>query len=306
MYFPHFSILCTGQFYSCKYASVLIEVIPFGGSIDDRGLTYFVQDDLAETMQVGSLVEVPFRSGLDMAVVTRMGSEENPENLKSIGSFLCSIPLLAPYQVAMIFALSSYYMVHAHQILSLLLPKGLVRYLEKKSFAGLEMRKRQEKRQSSEIHFIHHTDSTPLSPLIKQYVWEKKEGVAIIFPDDFAIEWYLRDIGWTPDDNSLIIPNNLSPTRKYKSFMQVYNGEKNIIIWTRGLLYYNLSHYPHILYVEDALNKRSMRFQHTYKHLDIVDQMAQSRLFDITILSSLPSIESMYRIHTEKYKISKI
>ena|GEM_PF-5111032 len=125
---------------------MLIEVIPFGGSIDDQGLTYFVQDDLAETMRVGSLVEVPFRSGLDMAVVTKIDTAETPENLKSIGAFLCSIPLLAPYQVTIIFALSSYYFVHAHQILSLFLSKGLVKYLEKKNFEGLEMRKAPEQK----------------------------------------------------------------------------------------------------------------------------------------------------------------
>jgi len=279
---------------------VLIEVIPFGGSIDDQGLTYFVQDDLAETMRVGSLVEVPFRSGLDMAIVTRMNTTETPENLKSIGSFLCSIPLLAPYQVAMIFALSSYYFVHAHQILSLFLSKGLVKYLEKKNFEGLEMRKSPEQKWSEQISFIHHTQKTSISPLIRNYIDDKKEGVAIIFPDDFAIDGFVTDIP-TDEKETLIIHDSVTVTRKYKMFTQVYNGEKNIIIWTRGLLYYNLSHYPHILYVEDALNKRSMRFQHTYKHLDVVDRMAQSGLFDITILSSLPSIESMYRIHTGGY-----
>lgn len=284
---------------------MLIEVIPLSGSIDDQGLTYFVQDDLAETMRVGSLVEVPFRSGLDVAVVTRMDTTETPENLKSISSFLCSIPLLAPYQVTMIFALSSYYFVHAHQILSLFLSKWLVRALEKKNFEGLKMKKKSEQKGSEQILFIHHTEKTPISSIIQKYIDEKKEGVAIIFPDDFAIDGYILTISMD-EKETLIIRDDITIRRKYKSFVQVYNGEKNIIIWTRGLLYYNLLHYPHILYVEDALNKRSMRFQHTYKHLDVMDRMAESGLFDITILSSLPSIESIYRIHTGKYKISKI
>lgn len=279
---------------------MLIEVIPLSGSIDDQGLTYFVQDDLAETMQVGSLVEVPFRSGLDVAVVTRMDTTETPENLKSMSSFLCSIPLLAPYQVAMIFALSSYYFVHAHQILSLFLSKWLVRALEKKNFEGLEMKKKPEQKGSEQISFIHYTKDGSLSQMIQKYIDEKKEGVAIIFPDDFAIDGYISDMS-TDEKEALIIRDNITVTRKYKMFSQVYNGEKNIIIWTRGLLYYNLSHYPYILYVEDALNKRSMRFQHTYKHLDVIERMAESGLFDITILSSLPSVESMYRIHTGKY-----
>lgn len=47
-----------------------------------------------------------------------------------------------------------------------------------------------------------------------------------------------------------------------------------------------------------------MRFGHTYKHLEILRKLHLHGQFDTTILSSLPSIESMYLLHTGTYKQS--
>jgi primosomal protein N' len=85
----------------------------------------------------------------------------------------------------------------------------------------------------------------------------------------------------------------------------VYNGEKNIIIWTRRILYYNLSHYNNIVYIEDSLNKSAMRYGHRYKHLEILRNMSLNSHFNISILSTLPSIESMYLLHIGTYNWTK-
>ena len=101
-------------------------------------LTYYIQDELAESIQVGCLVEVPFRNMIDYAIVTKIQSDELPENPKSIVRIVTMKPILAPYQIRSIFEISSYYFVHSHHILSLFLSKSLIRYLEKKDFTGLE------------------------------------------------------------------------------------------------------------------------------------------------------------------------
>lgn len=45
-----------------------------------------------------------------------------------------------------------------------------------------------------------------------------------------------------------------------------------------------------------------MRFGHSYKHLEILRRIAPESYFRITILSTLPSIESMYLLHTGVYE----
>jgi len=45
-----------------------------------------------------------------------------------------------------------------------------------------------------------------------------------------------------------------------------------------------------------------MRFGHTYKHLEILRKIFQNSNFNIMIYSTIPSIESMYLLHSGIYK----
>lgn len=45
-----------------------------------------------------------------------------------------------------------------------------------------------------------------------------------------------------------------------------------------------------------------MRFGHTYKHLEILRRMAMESDMSITILSTLPSVESMYLLREGIYE----
>lgn len=281
---------------------MFIEVIPFGGSIDDEGLTYFVRDELADAVQIGCLVEVPFRNALDYAIVTRTQDVQIPESPKSIVRIITSTPLLAHDQIRSIFDTASFYFVHTHHILSLFLSKTLVKYLEKKDFEALIPEKgNRESVSNNTIHFYHHTSDTPFSEAIGRQVWAR---TILVFPDDFSIDAYLKNSPMN-EESTLVVYDKLTETKKYKAFASVYNGEKNIIIWTRRILYYNLSRYDRIVYIEDALHKTAMRFNHTYKHLEILRRMAPNSHLEISILSSLPTIESMYLLHTGIYRSIK-
>jgi primosomal protein N' len=206
---------------------VLIEVIPLGGSIDNVGLTYFIQDELAKSIQPGCLVEVPFRNALDYALVTKVGvSYEEIENLRSIVRVVTSIPFLSSYQIQTIFDCSSYYFVHAHHILSLFLSKSLIRYLEKKDFSGLLPQKEEKRGQDGTIHFHHHGNSSSFFEKIRVSI---TEDTVVVFPDDFFIDAYLK-FDPSISEKACIVPEKLTETKKYKAFCSVYNGEKNIII----------------------------------------------------------------------------
>lgn len=82
------------------------------------------------------------------------------------------------------------------------------------------------KRGDSVINFYHHTDKTPFFSAIRECT---TGNTIIVFPDDFSLEAY---IGSCPIDleNTLVIPDKLTETKKHKAFCSVYNGEKNIII----------------------------------------------------------------------------
>lgn len=174
-----------------------------------------MRDELAPSIRIGCLVEVPFRNVVDYAIVTSLESSEIPENPKSIVRIVTSIPLLSPYQIRSIFDSSSYYFVHAHHILSLFLAKTLVRYLEKKDFVGLTPPVPAPKEGAhNPVRFYHHISDTSFFEVIQKYI---VEHTVIVFPDDFAIEAYLRLHPIDPE-TTLVIPDKLTETKKYKAF----------------------------------------------------------------------------------------
>ncbi len=280
---------------------MFIEVIPFGGSIDNEWLTYFVRDELAQDIQVGCLVEVPFRKDVDYAIVTKINAPEIQEELKSIVRIITTTPLLSVYQIQTIFEISSYYFIHLHHVLSLFLSKTVVKYLEKKDFKALISKPQTTEKTEQKIRFYHHADNPSFFQILHENIEWK---TAIIFPDDFSLNAYFKAFS-LDTENELTIPDSLTDTNKYKAFAVVYNWEKNIIIWTRRLLYYNLSQYENIFYIEDSLHKTAMRFMHTYKHLDILRRITLHAHLKVTIFSTLPSIESMYLLHSGVYEKSK-
>jgi len=172
-------------------------------------------------------VEVPFHNAVDYAIVTNRESTNIPENPKSIVRIVTATPLLAPYQIRSIFDISSYYFVHAHQILSLFLSKTMIRYLEKKNFSALLEKPLHKKDGScSEIDFYHHTSNIPFLDTVRKFI---EGNTVIVFPDDFSMEAYLRHCPIDPE-TTLVVPDTLTQTKKYKAFCSVYNGEKKIII----------------------------------------------------------------------------
>ena len=187
-----------------------------------------MRDELAEGIKIGCLVEVPFRNSIDYAVVTNMDTSlEISENIRSIVRIVTRTPLLSRYQIQSIFDSSSYYFVHAHHILSLFLSKTLVRYLEKKDFVGLLPKiDDEEKGTPGAIRFYHHATGISFFSAVQEHVME---NTILIFPDDFSIEAYLRFHPLDPD-TTLVIPDKLTETKKYKAFCSVYNGEKKLII----------------------------------------------------------------------------
>ena len=209
-----------------------IEVIPLDASIDAAGLTYFVSDELRLDFSVGSLVEIPLRNSLVPAIVARLDTEvsESMEHIRSIVSIICGAPLLAAYELETTLFLAARYFVHAHKVLSLFLSRSLLKYLEKKSF--IQLTKAPVERKSPESpqipRFIHCTEHMDIQEVIHTYI-QKSDTLAIVFPDDFSLDGYLSRFA-EDSDTMLVIRDGITDTQKYKRFIDVYNGEKKIII----------------------------------------------------------------------------
>lgn len=174
---------------------MFIEVIPLDASIDSSGLTYFAPDRAQRDFGVGSIVEIPLRNALVFAVVARMDTEApDTENIRSIASVICAMPILAPYEVETTLAIARRNFVHSHVALSLFLPHALLRYLEKKSFVALHTPDTsKKKRKPHKTRFVHCKSQEDLTGRLHTLM-DEDVTTAIIFPDDFALDGFLRTI----------------------------------------------------------------------------------------------------------------
>jgi len=83
-------------------------------------------------------VEIPLKYRSSYGIVAKL-DVENVRNfeIRDILNITCSTPLLSPYQIATIYDLSSKYFINIHKVLSLFLPKFIVKNLERKTFLDI-------------------------------------------------------------------------------------------------------------------------------------------------------------------------
>ena len=282
---------------------MIIDVIPFDISIDNSWLSYFIKDDITSQISIWSVVEIPFKNMVVFWVVSKMNAEinQNDWDVKSIVSIICSTPILSEYQIDCIYKLSSRYFINIHKVMSVFLPKFIYTSLEKKSFMDLKRPVSIPRLVSSGEKILFYCNKTDvfekIVELIDENIW-----TAIVFPTDFMLNDFL-DIHDDIKDKSIIYKNSLSYTKKYKAFIEAYNRTKNIIIWTRKILAYNLEAYRKIVYVEDIFVKYLYSYNHKYKNLDLLENIANSWNFQINILGKIPSVDLMYKTWKKEYKL---
>jgi hypothetical protein len=79
----------------------------------------------------------------------------------------------------------------------------------------------------NDIRFYHHTNESDFFKVTQKFITDR---TVVIFPDDFSIDGFLKGYPTIMLDSSIVIQDKLTETKKHKTFISVYNGEKNIII----------------------------------------------------------------------------
>lgn len=278
---------------------MIIEVIPFDVSIDDSSLSYFVKDELKSEVNIWSIVEIPFKSGIILWIISKLDSEILEWDVKSIVSIVYNKSVLSQYQIDLIYRLSEKYFINIHMVLALFMPKYIYNFLEKKSFKDLSKPLINEKlSKDKKLFYCNKTDVfEKIIELIEENIW-----TVIVFPDDFMLEDFLKKHKEF-EEKSIVYKNKLTYTKKYKSFIEAYNRSKNIIIWTRKILAYNLEAYEKILYVEDIFLKYLHSYNHKYKNLEILENLEKYGKFEINIIWKIPSLDLLFKASKGEYKL---
>ncbi|MCK9271959.1 hypothetical protein M0P65_00230 [Candidatus Gracilibacteria bacterium] len=281
---------------------MIIEIIPFDISIDNEGFSYFIKDELVDQISIGSIVQVPVKNNVIYGIVAKMNVEYSEQNIKSIVGITCSLPILDEYQIKTIYDLSSRYFVNIHKILNLFLPQYIFKSLENKSFIDLELVENLKKTKNEKTLIFNK--SNEINSIILNLL-EKGENIVLIFPDDYMIDDFLEK-NKNIEEQAIIYKNKFSSNKKYKTFVNIFNRTKKIIIGTRKVLLYNLKAYEKIIYIEDSFIKYIYSYEHKYKNTDFLKYIGKNGNFDINIVSTIPLVESVYEAMKKEYKIINI
>ncbi len=272
-------------------------------------LLYAWGDIWEDAIQVGSLVEIPYGKNIENGIVAGIYQEspidihsEAFSRIKSIERVITHKILLAPYQIDMICALSTKYMIPIHRVLGIFLTRPILARLERKNYEQLivdiQENKYDKKNAQGKIHIIQDGIVTP--DIVENYIeWP----TVMILPDDFALIPYRKH--HTEDKNTLFLTTDMTDTKRAQAWIDIANGVFSIIYWTRKILYYNLSKYRNIIYIEDALGTDYWHYPIRISYNDILRIFMEiNPAACLTLLTSVPTLTTL--VHFKHFEIKNI
>ncbi len=287
--------------------SFFVSIIPFDHSIGIAPLLYSGWGLTRSDLRIGQIVEIPYGNKRENGIIAEIYAEcpidelsEAYARIKPMISIVTDKILLTPYQINMIVAIATRYMIAIHRVLAIFLTRPLLSRLERKNYEQLVNTEAivQEER-SRQTHIVQDTIVTP--ELVETYTQEWP--TIVILPDDYAMipyKEYCKD-----REDILFVSGDMTDVRKAQAWIDIVNGKFRVIYWTRRIIYYNLSQYTHILYIEDALGPDYWHYPIRINYSDILDifRVANPNK-NIIILTSMATLTTL--VNFRNYPIENI
>ncbi len=274
-----------------------ISVIPLRHSLSKYPYIYFAPEIWHDALGIGHLIEIPIGKHIVEWIVAKIDISPSetidPSDIKSIIRVIASIEIIAPYMISMIEEIADRYFLLIHKVASMFLPAPLLTRLDKKNYIFESPPLREypsEKIQGNTTEIHHYVDSIFQKEDIHAYI---KPRTAFIFPDDILLSLFAEKREVYTDEDIALLPTDLTPARRVAAWIDSYSGKYSIIFWTRRLLYYNLSQYENIIYIEDAFCTEQYTYPIKIQNLDILKALDHAGKHTITLVSSTPSLMTL-------------
>lgn len=195
---------------------VFIQVLPFSYSLSLEPFTYSVPDMWCGEIVLGGVVHIPYGKNEDDGIIVGFISPDmlpSTVEIREILTVISSTPLIAPYQIDMIFRLAQRYFIPLHKVLRMFLPSPLMSRLDKKNYI-LTSSEPREKNEGK--HEIIHYNTVALTPAhFREY---EKDGALFLFPDDF----FLLTGATSLSDTLTVLLSESTATRKSRLWIDMY------------------------------------------------------------------------------------
>ena len=260
------------------YVSVIVDTKIFHL---DQPYSYFVPEDLSATIEVGSLIKVPFGRTTTEGIVVERGEGPSVSGLKFVEATISNIPVATSRQVALFQAVASRYGSSVWDVVRLALPSFSATGEKKFKFSRSESALPsliQFKRQAVTIHRDHE---------IKKYLGEAKSQfkdgkILVIFPDQKTLNAF-------SDLADLVLSNEDSKSESYLKYLKANSLESGLIVGLRSAIFIDLRPQDLLIVFADSDPNMFERHVPTYNVRDIALLRAQS--VNIVFLGFTHSLE---------------
>lgn len=262
---------------------------------------YTIPQSLAEVLKPGQLVRIPLKSSeiFGLVLSLREKRESDTSVLKEVIDIVHETPIFSEQQLQQLTTLSSWYGVSTGT-----LAKMMLLPLQKRKLKNIKLQeiKKAKKQKNNRPSFLQYTSETQhRQQLLKLINDSATPQVLILVPEIHHIDKVLSSLDNHADEVTTW-HSGLSTKEQFERWLQIRNGEKRIIIGTRGavlLPYFNLGKI--IIDVEHKNNHKHWDQAPRFHVKDIAELLRTTQGVDVILLSNSPSVETYFNIHKSRY-----
>ena len=201
----------------------------------DSAFSYLVPQNLADEVEIGSLVSVPFHGREVIGLVIDRLEDNGSSGLKSISKSLGKIPVVTKPLIELITQASRRYAAHPFDLLRTAIPDRVATV--EKEFISIQLVD-SLKRGKAEHLYLQLPPAQPRTELLakKIAVDATKGGVLIILPDAREVASLSEEL----EKSGLrfaILGSELSKSENYRNFLSILTGQVRIAIGTRSAIF---------------------------------------------------------------------
>jgi primosomal protein N' (replication factor Y) len=256
----------------------------------DTPFSYVVPRNLAEQIQVGSLVSIPFHGREVLGLVILRRADDGSSGLKTISKCLGKYPLVTPPLIELIQQASIRYAAHPFDFIRSAIPDRVA--LVEKEF-NLPVQPDSRVRGRGTNHYLQLPPAKSRALLFAGKVEAEagKGGVLVLLPDVRELESLSREL----DKKGLkhvALGSHLSKSDHYRNFLSILTGETRIAIGTRSAIFAPVHNLATVIVYNEGSEHFFERRSPGWNVRDIALIRSKIENFDLIFAGYSPSAET--------------
>ena len=262
-------------------------------------LDYFVPEELENKIKIGQLIKIPFRNKEEFGIVLGIKSSDKPNiKTKPITGIVFTEPILSKEQVNFLVDIAEFYHVSFGFLLKgNLLP--LQKTKIKKVTSSNRITENAARKPAKPTVFIHKNEEEKAGIILKQIA----SGQTLILVPELTAIKKITDL--LPADilnRAITVTSELTNKELFIKWLQIWSGEKDIVIGTRTALFFPWFNLTSIILTDEGnANYKSWDMAPRLHTRDAALFLSKHHSAKLTLLSHTLSVESYYFAKNKVY-----